>query len=107
MQRRRGIDEKEVIRQEREQSKIYKNKTGIIRQQLKAEEIERYQKRLQEQRAKKRYRVGKQPMVRSAKMAMQKKEKKKEIDPDQVANQQYLGYDMAAQLEPYAQKQQQ
>lgn len=44
------------------------------------------------QRAKKRYRVGKQPAIRSRKPEKKAKEKVKEIDPERVAFLQYLGH---------------
>ena len=38
-----------------------------------------------------RHRVGKQPMFRSAKKSVKKKEAPKEIDPEKLAFLQYLG----------------
>lgn len=47
---------------------------------------------MNEQRAKKRYKVGKQPMWRSKKKNKKRKEVQKEVDPDKIAFLQYLGH---------------
>jgi len=47
---------------------------------------------MNEQRAKKRHRVGKQPMVRSQKRSIKKVEATKEINAEKMAFLKYLGH---------------
>lgn len=78
--RRRAPDD--VSKVEKGQGLIYKDERNKIMQAEKDREEQEKNDRMNLQRAKKRYRVGKQPAIRSRKQDKKVKEKEKEIDPE-------------------------
>ena len=90
--RRRKKDVTQVNAIEKEQSTEYRAATTANNEEMLKKKIEEKNQYMIEQRNKPRYRIGKQQMLRSQKPRMQKKKKKKEIDPEKLAFMTYLGY---------------
>ena len=91
LHRKRQKNEEAVKAAEKKQSIEYKTQKQIRSAEVYAIELKKKQDKMNEMRQKKRVRIGKQPMFRSAKINMEKKVEKKEINPERQAIMDYLG----------------
>ena len=89
--RRRTKDGQQVIDIEKHQQQQYKDEQWRMQQENMAIQKEQDNERMRERQTKKRFRVGKMPMKRSAKQSIKKQEQVKVIDPDRQAFLDYLG----------------